>query len=340
MIYVFGSYRLNTQTYELHCGGDLCRMDTRAFEVLRYLIEHRDHTVSRNELLENLWPDQSVSEGLVTNCIATARRAIGDSGGEQEKIRTLYNAGYRFVAAVEERSPAATWGEGVSVASTPVFRHEEPDLHTMGDASALSSAASSSGPQNVLGEDYRLVTVACGGLKPIEGQDETLGREAVHRFRPFFFARAQELIQQVEGGFWYFGSDGFLAIFGWPTWREDHAQRAVRVGLELQERLRDANLALQSEAPLVASLSMGLHAGPMELENRRDPYATVPLAVSETTQVAIRLRHLAPSGILLTSPATLPLLQKSVEYVEHGSIYLPGHANATPTYRLVGLAAS
>ena len=151
MIYTFGSYHLNTQTYELHCNDDLCKMDTRAFDVLRYLIEHRDHTVSRDELLENLWPDQSVSEGLITNCIMTARRAIGDSGGGQEKIRTLYNAGYRFVAAVEEQHPVATWGEGVSVAPTPIFRHEEPDLHTTGDVFVASSPASSSSPQNVLG---------------------------------------------------------------------------------------------------------------------------------------------------------------------------------------------
>ncbi|MDH3598017.1 MAG: adenylate/guanylate cyclase domain-containing protein, partial [Candidatus Tectomicrobia bacterium] len=136
----------------------------------------------------------------------------------------------------------------------------------------------------------------------------------------------------------YFGMDGFLAIFGWPTWYEDHAQRALRVGLELQEHLRDQSRALQSEAPLAASVSMGLHTGPIELENRYDPYAAVPLAASETTRVAIRLHHLAQSEIILTSPATLPLLQESVEYVEHGSMYLPGHSGSTPTYRLIRLA--
>ena len=339
MIYAFGRYHLNTETHELHCCGDRCRIDTRAFEVLRYLIEHRDHTVSRDELVENLWPNQSISESVISNCIMMARRAIGDSGDGQEKIRTLYNTGYRFVAEVEARNPAAAWSEGVSIAPTPVFRDEEIDRQSMDDVLVGGSPPPSSRPQNVLEEDYRFVTMACGGLKPIEAQDETLGRKVIHDLRPLFFARVQDVVKQVEGGFRYFGTDGFLAIFGWPTWHEDHVQRAVWVGLELQKTLSDQSYTLQSEASLGAWVSIGLHAGPIELDNRCDPFAAVPLAVSETTRVAIRLQHLAPSGIILTSPATLPLLQASVEYVEHGSLSLPGHPASTPTYRLVGLLA-
>jgi DNA-binding winged helix-turn-helix (wHTH) protein/class 3 adenylate cyclase len=338
MIYAFGSYQLKTQTYELHCGGDLCRIDARAFRVLSYLIEHRDHTVSRDELLDNLWPDQSVSEGIITNCIMTARRAIGDSGGGQETIRTIYNAGYRFVAEVEELNPAAAMGEGVSFAQTPVFRDDEPDLNTVDDVSVTESLTASSRPQNVLEGDYLFVTVACAGLEPIEVQSETLEREVMPRLKRLFFAQAQEVVKQYEGGFRYFGSDGFLAIFGWPTLHEDHSQRAVRAGLELQETLRNRSLALHPEAPIEASVCIGLHTGPIELRNRCDPFATVPLTASETTLVAIRLQYLATSGIILTSLVTLPLLQESVEYVEHNSIYLPRHSGSTPTYRLVRLS--
>jgi len=333
MIYAFGSYQLNTQTYELHCGGDLCKIDARAFLVLRYLIENRDHTISRDELHDNLWPDQSVSESIITNCIMTARRAIGDSGGGQEMIRTLYNAGYRFVAEVEEVNPAAALGDDVSFAQTPVFLDEESNINTMGDVSVISSLTASSRPQNILGGDYLLVTVACGVL-----EHESLGHEVRTCLRRFFFARAQEVAKQYGGGFRFFGSNGFLVIFGWPTLHEDHAQRAVRAALELQEELGNPSLALKTEAPIEASVRMGLHTGPIELRNRRDSLATVPLSASETTAVAIRLQHLAKLGIILTSPTTLPLLQDSVEYVEHSSIYLPGHPGLNPAYRIVRLS--
>jgi len=342
MIYAFGSYQLNTQTYELHCGGDLCKIDARAFLVLRYLIENRDHTVSRDELHDNLWPDQSVSESIITNCIMTARRAIGDSGGGQEMIRTLYNAGYRFVAKVEEVKPAVALGADGAFAQTPVFLDEASDIHTMAGISGLSSSTSSSRPQNVLGGDYLFVTVACGVLEPIKAQGENLGREVIKGLRQFFFARAQEVAKQYEGGFRFFGSNGFLFIFGWPTLHEDHAQRAAWAGLDLQKELGNRSLALKTEAPIDTLVRMGLHTGPIELKSRRDPLAAVPLTASETTAGAIRLQHLANLGIILMSPTTLSLLQDRVEYVEHSSIYLPGHPGhpgLIPAYRLVRLSA-
>ncbi len=334
MIYAFGNYQLNTQTYELHCGGDLCKIDTRAFRVLTYLIENRDHTVSSDELLDNLWPDQTLSEGIITNCIMTARRAIGDSGDRQETIRTIYNAGYRFVAEVEKRNPAAALRTEISSAQPPVFLNEGPDLNKMGGVSVVSSPTTFHSPQNVLGGDYLFVTVACGVLA-----HENLGREVRKYLTRFFFARAQEVAKQYDGGFRFFGSNGFLVIYGWPTLHEDHAQRAVRAGLELQENFGNQTLALHTEAPLEASLRMGLHTGPIALNNRCDPLATVPLTASETTAVAIRLQHLAQLGGILMSPTTFPLLKDSVEYVEHRSMYLSGHPGLTPAYRIVRLSA-
>ena len=113
-----------------------------------------------------------------------------------------------------------------------------------------------------------------------------------------------------------------------------------RASMQLQEHFGNQTRALHTEAPLEASLRMGLHTGPIALNNRCDPLATVPLPASETTAVAIRLQHLAQLGGILMSPTTLPLLKDSVEYVEHRSIYLPGHPGLTPAYRIVRLSAS
>lgn len=335
MIYAFGSYQLNTQTYELHCGSDLCKIEIRAFMVLKYLIENRDHIVSRDELVDNLWPDQIISEGIISNCIMAARRIIGDSRGGQETIRNIYGVGYRFVADVEELHPGVALGGEGSCAPPPLFLEQESDINRVGAASVNVSPTSTSGPQNVLGGDYLCVTVACGGLDQINAQGEKLPSEVRKHLRQFFFARAHKVVKQYEGGFRFFGSDGFLAIFGWPTLHEDHAQRAVRVGLELQEALCSRVLALKTDAPIEASVRIGVHTGPMEIQNRLDPLATLLLTASETTALAIRLQHLAKPGILLTSPTTLPLLQESVEYVEHGSVYLPGQSGSTLAYRIV-----
>src|SRR4029453_18212007 len=73
------------------------------FDVLCYLIVHRNRVIAQQELLEHLWPDQFVGDATLKSCIKEARRAVGDTGQAQRCIQTLHSRGYRFVDAVEER---------------------------------------------------------------------------------------------------------------------------------------------------------------------------------------------------------------------------------------------
>src|SRR5688500_4023809 len=98
MIYTCGRYELNTRNYELRYNGQLCKLEPRGFNVLRYLVEHHGDVVTREELLNHLWPGQFISESALTNCIMAARKAIGDNGDDQQVIQTVYGRGYRFVA--------------------------------------------------------------------------------------------------------------------------------------------------------------------------------------------------------------------------------------------------
>jgi DNA-binding winged helix-turn-helix (wHTH) protein len=70
------------------------------FDVLTYLIVHRDRVLTRQELLEHLWPQQFVGEATLNSCIMEARQAVGDTGQGQQLIQTRHGRGYRFVAAV------------------------------------------------------------------------------------------------------------------------------------------------------------------------------------------------------------------------------------------------
>ena len=80
MLYVFDGYQLDTQRYELRRRGALCALERQGFNVLVYLVHHRDRVVTKDELLEQLWPNQSVSEATLTQRLRAARRALGDSG--------------------------------------------------------------------------------------------------------------------------------------------------------------------------------------------------------------------------------------------------------------------
>jgi DNA-binding winged helix-turn-helix (wHTH) protein/tetratricopeptide (TPR) repeat protein len=103
MIYAFGQFELDTRVYELRCSGSVRPVEPQVFDVLAYLVQNRDRLVSKEELLEKLWPDRFVSETTLTSRVKEARKAVGDSGDAQSVIRTQRGRGYRFVAKVEER---------------------------------------------------------------------------------------------------------------------------------------------------------------------------------------------------------------------------------------------
>ena len=73
----------------------------KAYAVLDYLICHRDRLVSKEELLEQVWPDTYVDDSAVKRNIMAVRRAIGDGSGAPQPIKTQRGQGYRFVAAIQ-----------------------------------------------------------------------------------------------------------------------------------------------------------------------------------------------------------------------------------------------
>lgn len=96
----FGDVVIMVDSYEVSRGGEHVAIEPQVFEVLCYLIEHRDRVVGKLELYDNVWGDRFVSESALTSRIKSARRAVGDDGRRQEIIRTTHGRGYRFVADV------------------------------------------------------------------------------------------------------------------------------------------------------------------------------------------------------------------------------------------------
>ena len=78
MYYVFGDYVLDTQRYELHHAGEPIKLRRKVFQVLAYLLVHRERVVPKEELLEHLWPDQFVGDAALKSCITALRKALGE----------------------------------------------------------------------------------------------------------------------------------------------------------------------------------------------------------------------------------------------------------------------
>lgn len=104
MLYGFEGYCLDTGVRELRRDGTVVAVQPQVFDLLEYLIRHRDRVITKDDLIAAVWHGRIVSESALTTSINAARTAIGDSGEEQRLIKTLPRKGVRFIGTVREES--------------------------------------------------------------------------------------------------------------------------------------------------------------------------------------------------------------------------------------------
>jgi DNA-binding winged helix-turn-helix (wHTH) protein/tetratricopeptide (TPR) repeat protein len=128
----FGDCELSVERVELRRDGEVVAVEPQVFDVLAYLVRHRDRVVPKTELLDEVWGDRFVSESALTSRIKSARRAIGDTGRDQRAIKTIHSRGYRFVAdVVEEPGGPAARPDGARPAPTRVESGAERALRAL-----------------------------------------------------------------------------------------------------------------------------------------------------------------------------------------------------------------
>jgi Tol biopolymer transport system component/DNA-binding winged helix-turn-helix (wHTH) protein len=98
--YAFGDVRLDTGRLAAFRGGAAIPLEPKAFDVLRYLIEHRDRLVTKDELLDAVWPGTFVTPNALTRAVAQLRKVLGDDAHDAKYIETVSKRGYRFIAPV------------------------------------------------------------------------------------------------------------------------------------------------------------------------------------------------------------------------------------------------
>jgi predicted ATPase/pimeloyl-ACP methyl ester carboxylesterase/DNA-binding winged helix-turn-helix (wHTH) protein len=121
VIFEFDDFELDTERFELRRSGRAVHVEPQVFDVLRYLVDHRDRVVSKEELLDNVWGDRFVSESALTSRIKGARQVVGDTGRAQRVIATAHGRGYRFLLPVVVRNGG---GGGAVPAVAPADRHD------------------------------------------------------------------------------------------------------------------------------------------------------------------------------------------------------------------------
>jgi DNA-binding winged helix-turn-helix (wHTH) protein len=141
----FGDYALDVERRELRRGQALVAVEPQVFDLLVYLLRHRDRVVSKDDLIAGVWGGRIVSEATVSSRINAARKAVGDSSEQQSLIRTIPRKGIRFIAAVDESSGVPV----APVAAAPGLR-QQIQFCTAADGVRLAYAVSGEGPPLVM----------------------------------------------------------------------------------------------------------------------------------------------------------------------------------------------
>jgi DNA-binding winged helix-turn-helix (wHTH) protein len=114
--YVFGEFTLDAAGRELRRNGHALRLTPKASEVLVALVRSAGRVVTKRELLDHVWGDSFVEEGVLSVHISAIRKVLGDR--DRDYIETVSRTGYRFIARVDS---APHWRFGILPAGSEIY---------------------------------------------------------------------------------------------------------------------------------------------------------------------------------------------------------------------------
>jgi DNA-binding winged helix-turn-helix (wHTH) protein len=117
--YQFDRFSLDPDERRLFAGEVQVELNSRYFDALLLLLQHPGMLLSKERFLQEVWRGIPVTDEVLTQCVKTLRRQLGDSATQPRLIETIPKHGYRFIAAVNcvEGSDVAPEEEQVAPAS-------------------------------------------------------------------------------------------------------------------------------------------------------------------------------------------------------------------------------
>lgn len=101
-VYYFGSFCLDQAEQQLLRNGEPIKLGPKVFDILLVLVQNNGCLVTKEKLLEEVWPNTFVEEANLSVNIARLRKALDEGDAQQDCIETVPKRGYRFVAPVTE----------------------------------------------------------------------------------------------------------------------------------------------------------------------------------------------------------------------------------------------
>ena len=113
MTYRFGPFVADRAAYQVRRDDSALDLTPKLLDLLFFLLERPQTLVTKDELLDGVWPDANVTENALAQAISELREVLGDVPASPTYIRTIARRGYRFVCPVEAEEPTKSSGAAV-----------------------------------------------------------------------------------------------------------------------------------------------------------------------------------------------------------------------------------
>ncbi len=114
LVYEFGQWQIHLNRRQLLAGGVAVPIGGRAFEIIEVLVQSANHLVTKNEILDRVWPGVTIGENALQVHISAIRKAFGP---DRAMLQTVSGRGYRLLG---QWTPRQLDGADTPVAAAPV----------------------------------------------------------------------------------------------------------------------------------------------------------------------------------------------------------------------------
>jgi adenylate cyclase len=191
--------------------------------------------------------------------------------------------------------------------------------------------------KSALEGERKQVTVLFADVKGSMELAEQLDPEAWHRILERFFEILAKGVHRFEGTVNQYTGDGIMALFGAPIAHEDHAQRACRAALHLQDEIARYSTQVKREHGVGFSTRMGINSGEVVVGRIGDDLRMDYTAQGHSVGLAQRMESLAEPNTCYLSETTARLVTGYFALDDLGGFSVKGVSDPLHVFQLQGL---
>ncbi len=205
----FGPFSLDPTNLCLWYDSKRITLWAKDFAVLHYLVKHAGQLVTKEELLQAVWPDTYIEEGSLKGCIKRIRQVLGDKAKAPRFIETVHRQGYRFLVPIQE--------QGLSELQN------QPSISRVQEKTPLSSVTFEQqfgtkliGRETELNKLYQALEKACYGDRQIvfvTGESGIGKTTLINAFLDYIASLKSVYIAQGQCIEYYGSGEAYLPVF-------------------------------------------------------------------------------------------------------------------------------